>query len=48
MIRARWMLQRFDPELNDAKIDLDKTFDARFVGNAEAAEPAAARPADGK
>jgi len=48
MIRARWMLQRFDPELKDAKIDLDKTFDARFVGNAEAAEPAAARPADGK
>ncbi|MGO9359148.1 MAG: ABC transporter substrate-binding protein [Xanthobacteraceae bacterium] len=50
MIRARDMLQRFDPDLKDANIDLDKTFDGRFVANisAAAAEPAAAKPADGK
>jgi hypothetical protein len=43
------MLQRFDPELKDAKIDLDKTFDARFVAQATAgAEAAAAKPAENK
>ena len=29
-------LQRFDPDMKDAKIDLDKTFDARFVAQATA------------
>ena len=37
MARARDMLQRFDAELKDAKIDLDKTFDGRFVAHAAAA-----------
>jgi NitT/TauT family transport system substrate-binding protein len=30
------MLKQFDPELKDAKIDLSKTFDDRFVKKAAA------------
>jgi len=36
MERARDMLQRFDAELKDARLDLDKTFDDRFVTRAAA------------
>lgn len=37
MKNAQDMLQQFDPELKDAKIDLAKTFDDRFVTKAAAA-----------
>lgn len=47
MVRARDMLQRFDAELRDAKLDLDKTFDDRFVAKA-AGEGAALGAAGGK
>ena len=42
MERARDMLQRFDPELKDARLDLTKTFDSSFVAKA------AAQSGDGK
>ena len=37
MQNALDMLQQFDPELKDAKVDLSKTFDDRFVKKAAAA-----------
>jgi NitT/TauT family transport system substrate-binding protein len=48
MNRARSMLQRFDADLKDAKIDLDKTFDARFVAQATAGAEATAKPVEDK
>jgi len=36
MQNAMQMLQQFDPELKDAKVDLSKTFDDRFVKKAAA------------
>jgi len=47
MVRARDMLQRFDAELKDATLDLDKTFDGRFVARA-AAEFSGGKPAGAK
>lgn len=41
MERARDMLQRFDPELKDARLDLAMTFDPRFVARASGLAPAA-------
>ncbi len=38
MKNAENMLLQFDPELKDAKVDLSKTFDGRFVAKAAAAK----------
>ena len=39
-LKAMLEMNKFDPTLADAKVDLDKTFDPRFV---EAAKKAAGR-----
>jgi NitT/TauT family transport system substrate-binding protein len=46
MKNAENMLLQFDPELKDAKVDLSKTFDSRFVAKATEANGADTKGAD--